>query len=268
MNRELPPSIPQLADGESSREICPMCEGGSTRERSLSCKRTGVVISFTCWRASCGYSGRVVSGETYNTRQPKKNRRVYDIVGVPDSARAVLESKVKSQSLREQTGYVHLTGRDAFAFPIFRSNGMIAGHVLRTYEKGDFPKALVQSHEYRGCAWWSDTESPKVIVIVEDIPSAAWLNDVTGIAAVALMGASLSEDKTHDILSARPSCIIVCLDPDALVAALDMANTLKARTDAMVLVHNLPIDIKDMSDKEVAELGASIENMIEEKQSC
>lgn len=260
--------LPDVADGETLRDVCPMCGGGSTGERSLSCTREGVQVFFRCWRASCGFSGRLVSGACVPSTKQKPKARLHEITTVPSDQRALLEERVKSSSLREQAGLADLKDRRAFAFPVFRLNGTLAGHVLRTYEKGSFPKALTQLGEYRGCAWWSDTDNPRTVVIVEDIPSAAWLNDVTGIASCALMGSSLSEEKIRDILAARPESVIVCLDPDALSSAIDVANKLKARTDALVLVHHLPVDIKDMPRQDVSELGTSLQNMLEEKKPC
>lgn len=253
--------LPEVADGETIRTVCPRCGGGSSGERSLSCTRDGVVVYFKCWRASCDFYGRRIQGVSYSTRQARTAKRTYDIVPVPDDAKGSLRDKVRSPTLREQAGYSYLRDRTAFAFPVFKADGTRGGHVLRTYTKGDYPKALSQTGEYAGCAWWSDVENPTLLVVVEDIPSAAWLNDVTGISAVALMGASLSRDKLDDLLRSRARCIIVCLDPDALAAAIEMAGVLKHRGAERVLVHQTETDIKDMPEADVLSLGETLRAM-------
>ena len=51
----------QLRDDISSgvdRAMCPRCDGGNSRERSLSVRQDGIgVLKLKCWRASCSWYG-------------------------------------------------------------------------------------------------------------------------------------------------------------------------------------------------------------------
>ena len=55
LNR-LPDYLQDALRSQRGREVCPKCDGGSTREESLSIRPRddGVITKLSCWRATCG----------------------------------------------------------------------------------------------------------------------------------------------------------------------------------------------------------------------
>src|SRR5688572_16880029 len=74
-----------LGDGTTyAGQVCPACEGGATKEGSLSVTRRGDVLLWCCHRASCGYKGSNGQvGRTESTGKGRSSSRGFDLTTYP-----------------------------------------------------------------------------------------------------------------------------------------------------------------------------------------
>ena len=80
-----------LAEGErKSGQLCPMCSGGSGRERSFSVGRNNNHLAFICFRASCSFKGRIPL-----TGQPRSQS--VHTVNEPAPQRAVIRGPIPAE---------------------------------------------------------------------------------------------------------------------------------------------------------------------------
>ena len=139
--------------------------------------------------------------------------------------------------------------------PILDPRGYARGHDLHNWAKGIDRKSIVYPHQATGpmSSWHQQhTESPRTVVVVEDIMSAIRIARLERHTGLALLGTSLGPDKLEELMSVNPAQVIIALDADATKTAYDMAwdNKLLFRR---IRVVKLPRDIKDMRDDEEVE---------------
>lgn len=247
-----------LADGDRVNGLtCPECDGGRSGERAFTIGRIGSSLWWKCWRASCGYSGRTADGKT-DAAGTKKPKRRLNFTGEPLTYEQLDELAVKYQTPRPgllaigDWFYTQDYG-GRVVMPVFARDGSRRGAVLRSLDKAAQPKVLNDMAEgVVPCAWFSSLY-PKTLFLVEDIPSAVTLHALGG-DAVALLGTSLTQDKLDDILTARPSKVVIALDEDAFSVAIKMLADNRHRLPSGSEVVRLTKDIKDMSPSERLEL--------------
>jgi len=241
-----------LRDGEvSGSQLCPVCNGGASKERTLSVGRSGERLWAKCHRASCGFA-MVHSDRVPNNRPPvaavQRRALIYKTRPMTDDERALLLGKVH-KSLADDALYTDQYG-GRYVLPVHDSKGRRVGNVLRSYN-GGVPKALGDVlGGYDGCSWHGDTEFVQHVVIVEDVVSAARIGAVPNFVGVALLGTEFTESRVNDIRSVPASKRSICLDADALPAGI--TATIKLRDKLNAKVYPLTKDVKDMTDEEFA----------------
>lgn len=241
-------SYSHLRNGEvSAGNLCPACNGGSSKERTLSVGRTGGRLWWRCWRASCPCKGSLQDNAViaFTPRSENRKRLHYQTRSLTKDEETFLATKV-SNDLLPRVRYTDQYG-GRYCFPMISRTGRTEGYVLRTYDKDTKPKVL--NDEYDRCSWHGDLASPSKVVIVEDIPSAAKIGEAHDFVGVALLGTTCTSEKLSDILDARAKYYIVCLDEDATNTAV--ALTVKLSKFAKCMVVPLTKDIKDFSKEEL-----------------
>jgi hypothetical protein len=220
----LPESLRDDIGNGVDRAMCPRCDGGSSKERSLSVRQDGIgVLKLKCWRASCGWYGISVTDKNAKLQSRQvKPPSVYRDETQPLGAkmRAVLTldygcsvRKAKEHGWRQNGNTLVMCIRDPY--------GQERGHVTRTF---DTPK---RCYTFKATAQpWLDhwTADSRVTVVVEDCISALRLNTI-GYNAVALLGTSLTLDQAKEINEHYGTGKIwLALDNDAFQKSLHMAK--------------------------------------------
>lgn len=254
----------ELEPGETTRVLCPRCDGGSSREKSLTITLDwdgGLV--WNCFRDSCTEKGR--SGGTYipsTTTQSDRVVKKFEGTTVPLSD--VRLDKIHTKWGITNPPYWYWTpdygGR--IAMSVRSPKYLHRGWVLRDLRGVAKAKALTYMDKDEVMLSWYKVQKDAPTVVVEDIPSAVRVS-MFGVNAVALLGTIVNMDKADELARYAPRPIVIALDQDATAKAFQIA-----RKYGLVWDHYrvLPLekDFKDMTDTEVQnKLG-----QIYERETC
>lgn len=241
-----------------SGQVCPACQGGHSKEASLSVSRRDGVLLFNCHRSSCGFAGR--SGAVTTAKPDSTKRRSKDYIPTaPLNAATVkfLASKFRVPESSLRLAELAWTGDGAdrngrrISYPIFGPDSKKRGENYRSYQ-GGVPKSLIHlgTEDAVASCWYKFRRASKTLVIVEDQMSAIKLAPY--VHTLALLGTNLSEAKINEIPKSGPEKydnIYLCFDNDATSTAV------KTQLDWVEVLPNMRIlglqkDIKDMTDEE------------------
>lgn len=237
----------ELEDGETVREVCPFCQGGSGGEKSLNVTVDQGAILWNCHRASCLEAGGVGSGKLVRTserREPRKARITPyegELAYLTDEWKEYLAQKIGWKEWHLEEGRPMLAPEDnRVAFPIFSPMGLRRGWVLRSYEPYDKYKALTRMDiEEPHLSYYRPNNTPHVVV-VEDIPSAVRASRYAD--AVALCGGGLGLDYAMEV-AAHYRSVVWALDADATATAIRLNRQFgmlfKDRSSVLVLERDL-----------------------------
>ena len=214
--------------GRSTHQLCPVCGGGTSRERSLVVSRSDSALFYKCYRNKCGWHGvissvptdREVSNRVKRERPPDTYNGQTRILVEEDIA--FLQDKFElSREMIVQNRVKRNLDNGKCAFPIIALDGREIGILDRDFRPG-VTKAKV---------FWFSYKVPKLhfprelnekytrrIFIVEDILSAMKINQLGRVAVCAILGTSISDD-TMKYLSSITDSITLMLDPDAIQTA-------------------------------------------------
>jgi len=251
-------SYSYLREGESiNSQLCPACGGGHSKEKSLTVSRRKSRLVWRCWRDGCQSVGMCNDGGSLIVKHVTKQTKWlnYRLRKIPEDRCELLQNKVCNRLLDDCLWTDDLGGR--YAFPVYDASGSLKGRVLRSYDKDSaHTKALIDVGDYTGCAWSVNGEHPDIVMVVEDIPSAARCATEPGVTGCALMGTHISDGKAEDIKDSKARRYYICLDPGALSSAV--RQTVMLRNSLPLTVIPLSKDIKDMSPEEFEALMASL----------
>lgn len=216
-----------------SNVLCPSCDGGRTREKSLYVWDSSGVTYGKCYRASCGWSGRVDGLLTVSNPAPKPRSK-----GEPlcSTQREYLIGRVGVGAFN-RLGAFSVGSR--VGLPIYSPLGSQVGLVRRSFT-GDTPKALTElddSYELKS-SWYNN--GPR-IVLVEDQLSAACCAAYSEFTGVALLGCTLSPQLANHLAGRDVS---ICLDQDATRVAVGLSLRWRGVLDLRVVPLRGP-DLKD-----------------------
>jgi hypothetical protein len=244
----------ELQPGETTHELCPVCDGGSSNEKSLAITRAddGNLL-YVCHRASCDTKGGTQSRghvPVILTPTKKRNKRF------EGSLQSLSESQLKRifdlwGILNPPAWYWTPNLRGRVAMSIRSPKYMHRGWVMRDISGRATVKALTYLNDGEVSLSWYKSNPTKPTILVEDIPSAVRASK--HMTAVALLGTKVGVDKAHEIAENSPNGIIVALDQDATSVAFDIVlryAALWGKTDILMLKK----DIKDMKETELCEL--------------
>lgn len=249
-----------LGDDETaSGQICPACEGGATKERSLSVSRRGGVLLWHCHRASCGFRGsdgtasadlpsrpRKSTGGRINIRTSPLNKATIKFLatkfGIP-------ESSFELAGLA-WTGDGNGPYERRICYPIYSPDSRKRGESYRSYE-GRSPKAIISLDDGAiASCWYKWKRASDILVIVEDQVSAIKL--APHYHSLALLGTNLSDAKVEEVKEGKYKYIYLCLDNDATYQAIKIQLE-RSRDLPNMRVMGLAKDIKNMNEVEFDE---------------
>lgn len=252
--------------GSSPHEVCPVCNGGSSNEKTFVIRRVAHdIITFRCYRASCGTSGCInVSNGTLVERESKSLKRKvgfrlggFDLLN--EQQVRFLEATYNCSRLSLLAAGVRVDA-DTYRImlPLYDVDHELRGYALRWHQG-----ISVDSPKPKALTIWLD-ETPRIafpasrpiksgnrkcLLLVEDWNSAHRLHKA-GIPAAALLGTGLSQDLLSPIALSGYQTVVLCLDADAKAMALRH----KLKYSSMFgnfYVHLLSnLDIKDMKAEE------------------
>jgi len=204
-----------LPDG-TVRIICPVCQGGSSKEKSLAVTKDGENVVWYCHRASCSEKGGLGKGKVRNKNfQPTQ----------------------KSAVDRDIRGYSRQ--------PINDNEGGCWGWIHRANNKGVIPKTI---NNYSSD--WCGLHFPKRItknyaLAVEDRASAVCMAEY--FPCFSLQGVHLNDAKVEYLLTQGITHVIIGLDEDATNVALKLQREWWIVKDLVYLDK----DVKDMRLHEI-----------------
>lgn len=255
----------KLKEGQHPLRLdCPFCFGHSC----FGISRTGGVVSWGCFRASCGAHGRKEVGFT---REGIRVRLGYDktirssndepssipspLVSI-DNRPDIMEWLSSVNSLRAYNeGLVEISYSPTEDRVMFKIPG-VKGYVGRSCQtlKG------IRSKLY-GPKWknYGDTStifscgSGETGVIVEDAPSACAVGTVNALTGIALLGTKLTT--AHKVALRKYDKLIVCLDPDAARKSVDFSKRLSGISNTSVKF--IGDDLKYFNPEQIEEMLTS-----------
>ena len=208
------------------REMCPKCNGGTTKEKSLAITVEDQEILWFCHRASCTFKGRI---KNYS-----------------ESRGEVFEKPIVFRPLPvDKPNYFRLT--------VYDNEQENRGYVYRIkeqYRGSGLPKNI---NEYDSD--WCGLHFPKHIggsraILVEDHKSATMMA-ADGFPAVALLGTHLNEAKIDYLINQGIIWLTLALDPDATGKSIQLSR----QWTLIDQIIALDKDYKDMSHEERAEFS-------------
>lgn len=241
-----------LGEGDTIREVCPRCGGGSTGEKSLSLSRREGHLVWQCFRAKCEFRGATGgAGIPTKAREPAaKRRRVWEGTTHPvpdDVARRIMD--MWHMEVPENWWWTtDYGGRVAMSVrsPKFTHRGW----VLRSITPTEGAKALTYINEGEQGMSWYKTSPHRGTVLVEDIPSAVRASKYVN--SCALLGTGIGMDRAIEIAENAPRPLYVTFDQDATALAFRWARRY-ALLWGDVQVLPLEHDLKDLPENELEE---------------
>lgn len=245
--------------GETTREVCPTCGGGSTKEKSLSITQTPEGLVWQCFRAKCSERGGTSRGGTappLKIAAPEKKRRaVFDGITKPLDERH-LERVHKLWRISDPPHWWYAPERGRVAMSIRGPKYTHRGWVLRDIWGTKQIKALTYIDEgEESLSWYKTKGTSAPTVLVEDIPSAVRVS--AHVNAVALLGTRMGLDRAMEIAEYAPRPIVVALDQDATAESIKMAQRYALLWDGPIVLP-LSKDFKDMTEDELNDTLRSI----------
>lgn len=254
-----------LRIGPSSANVCPVCEGGATREATFNIFQVdNNFLGYKCHRASCGIQGIVPCiGKSFT--DVKSRRKPVPRVNrseIPEDMYPRILSKFHlTVSMCADAGiewYTDLDGNGRLWIPINTYDGRFGGFIGRMVEKKDgFKKAVTYKNDNANALAYykADTSiAHQRVVVTEDAPSAIRLAS-SGVNAAAILGGDFTQLMAEELQSLGCRAIL-SLDPDAKD---------KAVRQAIKYSHLLPLsirigrkDVKDMDDEDFREFIESL----------
>lgn len=251
---ELPDYVQNVVRSGRTRQtglLCPECHGGQHHEHSLGVYRIGNELVLKCYRIKCQHLGKLwlSDAEMPTGLADGFEPRPFlgDLVRMPAGARRYLLQKyrIKGETI-DTFGVKAVYGLHALYLPVRGPYGSDRGGVVRRFDdwgqKADSFKTVDEPWQ----AWYTQTGSVEATVLVEDQLSAMRLWQL-GYNAVALLGASVSDERAVEIERNQVVPVWLALDADAFAAGC-MAAKRRHWIDRVVLLER---DIKDITDEEI-----------------
>ena len=204
---------------DAGHVVCPECSGGLSGERSFVVfSNDDGGIGYKCYRASCGFSGRLMtpSGGRVSPAGRKKNYHPYDgeLTKLNEEWVEYLKTKIGWGEEHIWRGNpLYAEDNDRIAYPIYSPLRERRGLILRSYATGVNPKVLTHMEVDAPHLSWYRHHGYGRVVVVEDIPSAVRASFYAN--SVALCGTGCSEEYVTEIAS-NASRVIWALDADAM----------------------------------------------------
>ena len=243
----------ELALGESVRTICPQCDGGSTREKSLNITLTEEGLAWICFRNNCELRGRSNAAgiPRVKAEKPKPKRKVFEGKTIPLSEKH-RERIAQLWGIHDPEHWYWTDshgGRVAMSIrgPKYTHRGWLLRDIYGTHGV----KALTYIDDgEEGLAWYK-TKAYAPTFVVEDVPSAVRASKYVN--SIALLGTGVGIPRAAEIAEYATRPVVVALDQDATAEAFKVAKRWALFWED-VIVQPLKKDIKDMTEPELEQL--------------
>jgi hypothetical protein len=252
--------------GETRRQICPSCNGGNKREKSLTITLfPNNLIKFNCFRGSC--IDTVKGGFTLDGKHGIYNTEQFTAMPTPESVSKVVAKRkyfngqtfplpqLYKDWIWDKWGiinppYWYYTPEYGSRIAMSVRSPMYAdrGWVLRDISGTATHKALTYINKDETPLSWYKNKDKQGTILVEDIPSAVRASKYLN--AVALLGTGVGLDRAVEIDISAPRPIIIALDQDAT----ERSFVIKERWNLLwgdVRVLPLKHDLKDLQEKDL-----------------
>lgn len=267
-----------LGAGQYAARLCPQCEGGGSRERSLSLDiGSNGVVKFYCHRASCEFKGSIYAGGPIGP-VPQRSDGADHAAGKPRGNNPLTAplypltaedtAWFKRRFYFDPPDSVKRT-ETRYALPILRPDGSTRGYITRRPWDGSPLDTEASRHDsqyamkaltYLDAAeepvqsWYSGKRGSKLIIVEDQISAMRLAEYGETLAVCAILGTGINAQKVHEIQSEFISFVTIALDADATGQAFAMARKWgPAFESCRVCV--LPKDIKDMTPGELDALN-------------
>lgn len=243
-----------LPDGfTAAGELCPVCRGGATKERTLSVTRREGRLYWKCHRASCAFAGSDAVGFVSNHIKTQAVQ-CRGVVGREYARHAGPVSQAFREYLREKYCITerHISrfgigwdeDTDRLVLPVQDAQSNLLGVNLRSLSNQQ-PKSKL--HVESGALSWYINRTTPGVIIVEDQFSAIRASDY--LSSVALLGTHFNEDNAYYIKKHARGPVYLALDADAWNQAVRLV--VQHRGILPMRLVKLPKDLKDMGDEEL-----------------
>jgi len=242
----------ELDPGETTRELCPRCNGGSSKELSLTLTHhyDGGVV-WNCFRDKCSEKGRYGGTTIPEKVILERKKPVKRFEGKTEPLSEFRAAQVRKKWGITDPPYWYWTGDygGRIAMSIRSPKYLHRGWVLRDIRGNARTKALTYIDPEEVQQSWYKVNRNAPTVVVEDIPSAVRVASY-GLNAVALLGTLVNDDKAIEIAKYGPRPIVIALDQDATIKAFHIARMYGLVWD-QYMVLPLKKDFKDMTEEEL-----------------
>lgn len=250
-----------LGEGETqSGVLCPACEGGASKEKSLSVSRREGFLLWNCHRASCSFGGSsrvsATGREKGSDFTPPRQFSYITTTPLNSATAKFLATRYGIPAEDFRLAGCGWTGDGAgnygrrVSFPIFGPDSRKRGENYRSYEEGVKPKSLIKlaNDEAIAQCWYKWKRKSPALVLVEDQVSA--IKVAKHAHSIALLGTNLSEAKLLEIMySGDYDRVYLALDADATMEAIKTQLKWRERMPTLMVL-GLHKDIKDMDKDE------------------
>jgi len=249
--------------GETFKMLCPFCEGGASKEVSLSVTRDSkYLVLYLCHRTKCGRRGAITAfGAGIDALTPSDPRKFTpNLYSRPISALEIQDLEYLNVKWHldlddmHDVGWAKASMEEGFLpliMPVFSPTGACRGHVLRIQRKDDSKD--VKSYKILDepwCCWYRSIDAN--VVVVEDQISALRASEYT--TSCAMLGTGLNTEKIEEILRvAGAGRIWLAFDKDATGEAFNYLRRYRPYCPNLNVLM-LQKDIKNMTDSELKKL--------------
>jgi hypothetical protein len=239
-----------------SGQLCPKCDGGASHETAMSVGRSAHGLWWKCHRATCDFVGNEkFSGGSVTANADVKSPfiRQFKREQIPFALEEALFNLYSIDGdTMERAKWAYTANYDGHGarviFPIFDPHGAIRGEVFRSYS-GDQPKTFTVSFDtnQQMTCWYRYKKYGRVLVIVEDIPSALRIAQDGKIDSLALLGTVLNYERIKEIREQEYDRVWLCLDNDASYKSIKYKLLYDTDLPCMLVKTLEGPDVKDMS---------------------
>lgn len=212
------------------RKLCPKCQGGRSRELSLSSVEVSGVTAWRCWRAKCGYRTIMLTSDA-PPQTELCHRPLPQVLPVTSEVRQYLIKYHIDTGMGEHYG-LSATTHARLMLPIYSPRGALRGWNVRGTRQGQ-AKANIHCTGNLTLAWYRadagaafELETAHGIsaellpmLAVEDQLSAVRIA-AAGLTACSLLGTNVSQAKILEIDKVSHGRWLLALDADAIGKAL------------------------------------------------
>lgn len=263
-----------LVDGERSEHlVCPICNGGTSHERSFVISREGSALKYRCFRASCPTGGQIGgprsnyahTAQRRKTKAPKPYRK--PTTALPEYVSRWLHDRFHvSPDVPVIEGWLWNEEDCRIVMPIRMPNGEVIGHNARYWPELDDPE-IEREKLPKSITYWNDPDNrfkhsvPRYLqtkrsplVLVEDMVSSLRLTHTHGVSSCALLGVHIEAHNLYSLYDQlHPSSVVVTLDADATTTAIKLVRRLRGALPVPVRIVPLTgSDLKDMTEDALA----------------